>query len=79
MQPQYLKTVPFLNFSDRQEGNRQNMWGEGRGVAGAGIPSCKELFLSSLFCPSDVLISPALESPYLENCCLMITSNTGYQ
>ena len=44
----------------------------GRRMAGAGIHSCKEVFLSSLFCSS------APESPYLENCSLMIISNIQF-
>ena len=37
-------------------------------MGGAKIRLCKELFLSSLFCPSDAVTIPALGSSYLQNC-----------
>lgn len=37
-------------------------------MGGAKIHLCKELFLSSLLCPSDVVTIPALGSSYLQNC-----------
>ena len=71
VQAPFMKTTSFLDFSDTQHNNKRRTQGlEREWVVRTHL--CHELLLNSVFYSSDVVTIPALGSPYLENCSLMI-------